>query len=35
MIGIFLAVIVIPIVLIIYEDEIKKWGRELKARWKK
>jgi len=35
MIGIVVAAIIIPVVLIIYEDELKEWGKKMKERWKK
>lgn len=35
MIGIVLAAIVIPVVLMIYEKEIKEWGKKAKERLKK
>jgi len=34
MIGLVLVVIVIPILLIVYNDEIKEWGQKMKDKWK-
>jgi len=35
MIGLLLVVIIIPIVLIVYEKEIKEWGEKMKEKLKK
>jgi hypothetical protein len=35
MIGIVVAAIIIPVVLMIYEEELKEWGRKMKEKLKK
>jgi hypothetical protein len=35
MIGIVVAAIIIPVVLMMYEEELKEWGRKMKEKLKK